>query len=206
MSQPLLAILFGAIFVNNILLMRFLGLCPFFGVSTRFSTAIGMSSAVLFVMTFATWITWGIYQLVLVPGSVLLGGILPQGLVFLRTVSFILVIAALVQLVEMFLKKTVPVLYSALGIYLPLITTNCAILGVAFLVIDNKFGFLQSTIFAIGTALGFGLVMILFAALRERLELAPISKSFRGYPIAFIAAALVSIAFLGFTNMFGISP
>jgi electron transport complex protein RnfA len=128
-SQPLLAILFGAIFVNNILLMRFLGLCPFFGVSTRFSTAIGMSSAVLFVMTFATWITWGIYQLVLVPGSVLLGGILPQGLVFLRTVSFILVIAALVQLVEMFLKKTVPVLYSALGIYLPLITTNCAIPG-----------------------------------------------------------------------------
>jgi len=206
MSQPLLAILFGAIFVNNILLMRFLGLCPFFGVSTRFSTAIGMSSAVLFVMTFATWITWGIYQLVLVPGSVLLGGILPQGLVFLRTVSFILVIAALVQLVEMFLKKTVPVLYSALGIYLPLITTNCAILGVAFLVIDNKFGFLQGTIFAIGTALGFGLVMILFAALRERLELAPISKSFRGYPIAFIAAALVSIAFLGFTNMFEISP
>ncbi len=206
MSQGLLAILFGAIFVNNILLMRFLGLCPFFGVSTRFSTAIGMSSAVLFVMTFATWITWGIYQLVLVPGSVLLGGILPQGLVFLRTVSFILVIAALVQLVEMFLKKTVPVLYSALGIYLPLITTNCAILGVAFLVIDNKFGFLQGTIFAIGTAFGFGLVMILFAALRERLELAPISKSFRGYPIAFIAAALVSIAFLGFTNMFGISP
>jgi len=206
MSQGLLAILFGAIFVNNIVLMRFLGLCPFFGVSTRFSTAIGMSSAVLFVMTFATWITWGIYQLVLVPGSVILGGILPQGLVFLRTVSFILVIAALVQLVEMFLKKTVPVLYSALGIYLPLITTNCAILGVAFLVIDNKFGFLQGTIFAIGTALGFGLIMIMFAALRERLELAPISKSFRGYPIAFIAAALVSIAFLGFTNMFGISP
>lgn len=206
MSQPLLAILFSAIFVNNILLMRFLGLCPFFGVSTRLSTAIGMSSAVLFVMTFATWITWGIYQLVLVPGSVILGGILPQGLVFLRTVSFILVIASLVQLVEMFLKKFVPVLYSALGIYLPLITTNCAILGVAFLVIDNKFGFLQGTIFAIGTALGFGLVMVLFAAIRERLELAPISKSFRGYPIAFIAAALVSIAFFGFTNMFGIAP
>ncbi|TET21243.1 electron transport complex subunit RsxA [candidate division TA06 bacterium B3_TA06] len=206
MNTPLLAILFGAIFVNNIVLMRFLGLCPFFGVSTRLSTAIGMSSAVLFVMTFATWITWGVYHLVLVPGSVILGGILPQGLVFLRTVSFILVIASLVQLVEMFLKKFVPVLYSALGIYLPLITTNCAILGVAFLVIDNKFGFLQGTIFAIGTALGFGLVMVLFAAIRERLELAPISKSFRGYPIAFIAAALVSIAFFGFVNMFGISP
>jgi len=206
MNTPLLAIIFGAIFVNNIVLMRFLGLCPFFGVSTRLSTAIGMSSAVLFVMTFATWITWGVYHLVLVPGSVILGGILPQGLVFLRTVSFILVIASLVQLVEMFLKKFVPVLYSALGIYLPLITTNCAILGVAFLVIDNKFGFLQGTIFAIGTALGFGLVMVLFAAIRERLELAPISKSFRGYPIAFIAAALVSIAFFGFVNMFGISP
>ena len=206
MNTPLLAILFGAIFVNNIVLMRFLGLCPFFGVSTRLSTAIGMSSAVLFVMTFATWITWGVYHLVLVPGSVILGGILPQGLVFLRTVSFILVIASLVQLVEMFLKKFVPVLYSALGIYLPLITTNCAILGVAFLVIDNKFGFLQGTIFAIGTALGFGLVMVLFAAIRERLELAPISRSFRGYPIAFIAAALVSIAFFGFVNMFGISP
>lgn len=206
MSQGLFAILFGAIFVNNIVLMRFFGLCPFFGVSTRLSTGIGMSGAVLFVMTFATWITWGVYQLVLAPGSVILGSILPQGLIFLRTVSFILVIAALVQLVEMFLKKSVPVLYSALGIYLPLITTNCAILGVAFLVIDNDFSFLQGTIFAIGTALGFGLVMVLFAALRERLELAPISKSFRGYPIAFIAASLVSIAFLGFANMFGISP
>lgn len=206
MDMPLLAILFGAIFVNNIVLMRFLGLCPFFGVSTRLSTAVGMSGAVLFVMTFATWITLGIYQLVLVPGSVLLGGILPQGLVFLRTVSFILVIASLVQLVEMFLKKFVPVLYSALGIYLPLITTNCAILGVAFIVIDNSFSFMQGTIFAIGTAIGFGLVMIVFAALRERLELAPVSKSFKGYPIAFIAAALVAIAFFGFANMFGISP
>jgi electron transport complex protein RnfA len=206
MNPSLLAILFGAIFVNNIVLMRFLGLCPFFGVSTRLSTAVGMSGAVLFVMTFATWITLGIYQLVLVPGSVLLGGILPQGLVFLRTVSFILVIASLVQLVEMFLKKFVPVLYSALGIYLPLITTNCAILGVAFIVIDNSFSFMQGTIFAIGTAIGFGLVMIVFAALRERLELAPVSKSFKGYPIAFIAAALVAIAFFGFANMFGISP
>jgi len=206
MNSPLLAILFGAIFVNNIVLMRFLGLCPFFGVSTRLSTAIGMSGAVLFVMTFATWITWGVYQLVLAPGSVLLGSVLPQGLVFLRTVSFILVIASLVQLVEMFLKKFVPVLYSALGIYLPLITTNCAILGVAFLVIDNDFRFMQATVFAIGTAIGFGLVMIVFAALRERLELAPISRSFKGYPISFIAAALVAIAFFGFANMFGISP
>lgn len=206
MDVSLLAILFGAIFVNNIVLMRFLGLCPFFGVSTRLSTAIGMSGAVLFVMTFATWITWGVYQLVLAPGSILLGGILPQGLVFLRTVCFILVIASLVQLVEMFLKKFVPVLYSALGIYLPLITTNCAILGVAFLVIDNEFNFLSATIFSIGTAIGFGLVMVLFAALRERLELAPISRSFKGWPIAFIAASLVAIAFFGFASLFGISP
>ena len=206
MSTGFLAILFGAIFVNNIILMRFLGLCPFFGVSTRISTAIGMSGAVLFVMTFATWITWGIYQLVLAPNSLILGSILPGGLVFLRTVSFILVIASLVQLVEMFLKKFVPVLYSALGIYLPLITTNCAILGVTFLVIDNNFNFLQGTIFSIGTAVGFGLVMILFAALRERLDMAPISKSFKGYPIAFIAASLLAIAFTGFTSLFGISP
>lgn len=206
MSQSLFAILFGAIFVNNVVLMRYLGLCPFFGVSTRVSTAVGMSSAVLFVMTFATWITWGIYQLVLAPGSAILGSILPQGLVFLRTVTFILVIASLVQLVEMFLKKFVPVLYSALGIYLPLITTNCAILGVAFLVIDNNFNFLQGTIFAIGSAIGFGIVMILFSALRERLDLAPISKSFKGYPIAFVAASLVAIAFAGFASLFGISP
>lgn len=206
MSQSLFAILFGAIFVNNVVLMRYLGLCPFFGVSTRVSTAVGMSSAVLFVMTFATWITWGVYQLVLAPGSAILGSILPQGLVFLRTVTFILVIASLVQLVEMFLKKFVPVLYSALGIYLPLITTNCAILGVAFLVIDNNFNFLQGTIFAIGSAIGFGIVMILFSALRERLDLAPISKSFKGYPIAFVAASLVAIAFAGFASLFGISP
>ncbi len=191
--------------------MRFLGLCPFFGVSTRLSTAIGMSGAVLFVMTFATWITWGVYRLLLAPGSILLAGLLPQtlfpqGLVFLETVSFILIIASLVQLLEMFLKKFVPVLYSSLGIYLPLITTNCAILGVAIIVADNNYSFVSGTVFAVGTSIGFALVMILFAALRERLELAPISKSFKGYPIAFIAASLISIAFLGFTNMFGISP
>lgn len=203
-TASLLAILVGAIFVNNIVLLRFLGLCPFFGVSTRISTAIGMSAAVLFVMVMSTWITWGIYYLALAPGSVLLGKILPQGVVFLRTLSFILVIAALVQLVEMFLKKFVPVLYSALGIYLPLITTNCTILGVAFIVIDSKYTFMQGTIFALGTAIGFGIVMVLFAALRERLELAPISRSFKGYPIAFVAASLVSLAFLGFVNLFGI--
>lgn len=200
----LIAILIGAIFVNNIVLIRFLGFCPFFGVSTRLSTAVGMSGGVLFVMVMATWITWGIYYLALAPHSLLLGSLLPGGLVFLRTLSFILVIASLVQLLEMFLKKYVPVLYSALGIYLPLITTNCAILGVAFIVIDSSFSFMQGTVFAVGTGLGFGLVMILFAALRERLELAPISKSFKGYPIAFIAASLVSLAFFGFANLFGI--
>ncbi len=188
-------VFFGAFLVNNIVLMRYLGLCPFFGVSTKLSTAIGMSAAVLFVMTLASWITWLLYHAVL----------FPLNLVFLRTVSFILVIATLVQFVEMFLKRYVPALYSAMGIYLPLITTNCAILGTAFLIINNSFNFLNTTIFAIGTALGFGLVLILFAALRERLELAPISPSFKGYPIAFIAASLVALAFMGFSGLFGIS-
>ncbi len=188
-------IFFGAFLVNNIVLMRYLGLCPFFGVSTRLTTSIGMSAAVLFVMTLASWITWVIYHVVL----------FPLNLVFLRTLSFILVIATLVQFVEMFLKKYIPALYSAMGIYLPLITTNCAILGTAFLIIDNSFSFIDATIFAIGTAFGFGLVLILFAAIRERLDLAPVSPSFKGYPISFVAASLVALAFMGFAGLFGIT-
>jgi electron transport complex protein RnfA len=188
-------IFFGAFLVNNILLMRFIGLCPFFGVSTAVNTSAGMSAAVFFVMILAAWVSWVLYHVVLAP----------LGLVFLRTAVFILVIAGLVQFVEMAMKKYVRNLYSALGIYLPLITTNCAILGVTFLNIDYKFSFLNSTIFAAGTALGFALAMILFAAIRERLEDSPVSKSFRGYPIAFVAASLVSLAFLGFTSLFGIS-
>jgi len=188
-------ILMGAFLVNNIILMRFLGVCPFFGVSTTVDTSVGMSAAVLFVMTLATWVSWLLYHVLL----------LPLGLVFLRTAVFILVIAGLVQFVEMVLKKYVRGLYSALGIYLPLITTNCAILGVTFLNIDYEFSLLQSTLFAVGTSLGFALAIILFAAIRERLEDSPISPSFKGYPIAFVGASLVSLAFLGFTSLFGIS-
>lgn len=190
-----LKIFLASFLVNNILLMRYIGLCPFFGVSTSVETSIGMSAAVIFVMTLSAWVTWGIYHAVL----------LPLNLVFLRTATFILVIAALVQFVEMFLKKSFRVLYSAMGIYLPLITTNCAILAVTFLNIDYKYDFLRSTVFALGTGLGFTLVIILFAALRERLDLAPIAGSFKGYPIAFIAASLVSLAFLGFVGLFGLS-
>ncbi len=195
MTHNLLLIFIAAFIVNNILLMRYIGLCPFFGVSTSLSTAFGMSAAVLFVMLISTWVTWIIFHFIL----------LPLDLVFLRTAAFILVIAALVQFVEMFLKKNYKTLYNAMGIYLPLITTNCAILAVTFLVINYKYNLIQSTIFAIGTALGFALVIILFSAIRERLEFAPISRSFKGYPIAFIAASLVALAFMGFIGLFGLT-
>ncbi|MEO0073778.1 MAG: RnfABCDGE type electron transport complex subunit A [candidate division WOR-3 bacterium] len=188
-------IFMGAFLVNNIILLRFIGLCPFFGVSTSLNTSVGMSAAVLFVMLLASWVSWVLFKLLL----------FPLGLVFLRTAVFILVIAALVQFVEMFLKKYVRTLYSAMGIYLPLITTNCAILAVTFLNIDNDYNILQSTVFAVGTAAGFALAILLFAAIRERLEDAPISPALKGYPIAFVAASLVSLAFLGFAGLFGIS-
>lgn len=192
--SPLL-IFFSAVLVNNIVLMRYLGLCPFFGVSTKLSYAFGMAAAVLFVMTLASIITWFIYYILLQP----------LNLIFLRTLSFILVIATLVQFVEMLLKRSFPFLYSALGIYLPLITTNCAILGTAFLIIENSFHLGNAIIFAIGTALGFGFVINLFAAIRERLEFAPISPCLKGYPISFIAASLVALAFMGFSGLFGIT-
>ena len=195
MNVSLFAIFISAFLVNNIILMKYLGLCPFFGVSTKIETAVGMSFAVLFVMTLATWITYPIFYYLLKH----------YDLIFLRTASFILVIATLVQLVEMFLKRFFKILYSALGIYLPLITTNCAILGTTFLAIDNKFSFLEATIFSVGTSFGFGLVIILFAALREKLDLAPISPSFKGYPIAFIVASLFALAFLGFAGLFGVT-
>lgn len=188
-------IFLAAFLVNNIILMRFIGLCPFFGVSTSVSTSIGMSAAVLFVMLLASWVSWVLYHTLL----------LPLGLVFLRTAVFILVIASLVQFLEMFLKRYIRNLYSAMGIYLPLITTNCAILAVTFFNINYQFTILQATIFALGTAIGFALAIVLFAAIREQLEDAPISPAFKGYPIAFIGAALVSLAFMGFTALFGIS-
>lgn len=194
MKSPALIFL-GAFLVNNIILMRFLGLCPFFGVSTAVETATGMGMAVVFVMTLAAWITWILFNVVLVP----------LDLVFLRTAVFILTIASLVQLVEMFLKKSYKALYNALGIYLPLITTNCAILGVTFLNIDNNFSLLDGTVFALGTGFGFTLVIITFAAIRERLDMAPVNPSFKGYPISFIAAGLMALAFLGFSGLFGLT-
>jgi len=194
MKNPALIFL-SAFLVNNIILIRFIGLCPFFGVSTAVETATGMGMAVIFVMTLAAWITWLIFHVFL----------LPFNLVFLRTAIFILTIASLVQFVEMFLKKSYRTLYNALGIYLPLITTNCAILAVTFLNIDNNYNLLQGTLFAVGTGLGFTLVIIIFAALRERLDMAPINPALKGYPIAFIAASLVSLAFLGFVGLFGLT-
>ncbi len=188
-------IFLAAFLVNNIILLRYIGLCPFFGVSTRFSTSFGMGMAVVFVMMMATFVTFALYHLLLIP----------LNLLFLRTAVFILVIAALVQFVEMFLKKSFRALYSAMGIYLPLITTNCAILATTFLVIDYRYNLFQAMVFALGTSLGFTFVILIFSALREKLEYAPISPAFRGYAIAFIAAALVSLGFLGFIGLFGLS-
>lgn len=192
--MELLGIFFAAFLINNILLIRFIALCSFFGVSTKIETSIGMSLAVVFVMTISSAVSWLIYHWVLTPFH----------LEFLRTATFILTIAALVQLEELYLKKMIPALYRAMGIYLPLITTNCAILAVAFLAIDYKYNFLQSMIYSLGVSFGYSLAIILFAYIRERMALAPIPKWFQGYPIAFITAALMSLAFLGFSNMFGL--
>ena len=187
----LLLIIISAVLVNNFVLMRFLGLCPFLGVSRRIKTAIGMSSAVVFVMTMASVVTWLIYHYVLVE----------YNLVYLRTVTFILVIASLVQLVELALQKLSPALYKALGIYLPLITTNCAVLGVSVLNIQKEYSLLATTIFGFGAALGFGLAMLLFSGLRERIDLCDTPLPFRGTAIALITAGLLSLAFMGFTGL-----
>jgi electron transport complex protein RnfA len=192
--MELFGIFFAAFLINNILLIRFIALCSFFGVSTKIETSIGMSFAVIFVMTISSAVSWVLYHFVL----------FPLHLEFLRTAAFILTIAALVQLEELYLKKMVPHLYRAMGIYLPLITTNCAILAVAFLAIDYRYNFLQSMVYSLGVSLGYALAMVLFAFVRERMALAPIPKWLQGYPIAFITAALMSLAFLGFTNMFGL--
>ena len=187
----LLLIIISAVLVNNFVLMRFLGLCPFLGVSRRVKTAIGMSGAVVFVMTMASVVTWLIYHFVLTPFD----------LVYLRTVTFILVIASLVQLVELALQKLSPALYKALGIYLPLITTNCAVLGVSVLNIQKEYSLLDTTIFGFGAALGFGLAMLLFSGLRERIDLCDTPLPFRGTAIALITAGLLSLAFMGFTGL-----
>jgi electron transport complex protein RnfA len=185
-------IIIGAIFVKNIVLSQFLGICPFLGVSSRVSTATGMSAAVVFVMTLATIVTYIINSLILIPLKID---------VFMQTVTFILVIAALVQMVELIMKKVSPPLYQALGVFLPLITTNCAIMGVALLVFKNKYNLVQSVVFAIATAIGFGLALVVFAGIREKLELYDMPKAMRGAPIALITAGLLALAFMGFSGM-----
>mgnify|MGYP004646993547 FL=1 len=195
-----LLIIISAIFVNNILLSQFLGICPFLGVSNKLSTAVGMSGAVCFVITLATVVTYLLNQYLMVP----------FGLTFLQTISFILVIAALVQMVEIILKKISPSLYQALGIFLPLITTNCAVLGVAITVVTKEFTFGgapamlnlgQATVYAAATALGYGLAMCLFAGLREHLSMNDVPKPFKGLPIALITAGIMAMAFLGFSGI-----
>ncbi|MBP5318918.1 MAG: electron transport complex subunit RsxA [Paludibacteraceae bacterium] len=184
-------IIITAIFVNNIVLSQFLGICPFLGVSKKMDTAAGMSGAVAFVMVLATLITYLLQHFVLNP----------LGLGFLQTICFILVIAFLVQLVEIVLKKIAPALYRALGVFLPLITTNCTILGVAIMVIQKDYNLLESVVFALATAIGFALALILFAGIREQLELSDLPKAMKGTPIALITAGIMAMAFMGFSGI-----
>lgn len=184
-------LLIGAILVNNFVLVQFLGLCPFMGVSNKLETAIGMSSATTFVLTLASIVSWLTYQWLLVP----------LGLEYLRTISFILVIAVVVQFTEMVVRKTSPLLYKVLGVFLPLITTNCAVLGVALLNINKQHSFLESAFYGFGAALGFSLVLVLFAAMRERLAVADVPQPFRGAAIGMITAGLMSLAFMGFAGL-----
>jgi len=187
-----LIILLAAVFVNNIVLSQFLGICPFLGVSNKVSTSIGMSGAVLFVMTIATTVTYLLNTYILIP----------TGLEYLRTITFILVIAALVQMVEIMLKKVSPSLYQALGVFLPLITTNCAVLGVALLALGLENGSLvKAVFFAISNSIGFALALIVFASIREQLELADIPEGMKGVPINLLIAGLLSLAFLGFAAL-----
>lgn len=196
MIRSLVAIFLAAILTENYVLNKFLGICPFLGVSKKLDTAFGMSCAVTVVMVIATAVTWPLYTYILVP----------QGLEYLQTLVFILVIAALVQLLETALHKYMPPLYNSLGIYLPLITTNCAVLGVTMLVLekgaaDPSFGYVQSLVNAFGSGIGFLVAMLLFAGVRERLEDCDIPKTFQGLPITLVAASLVAVSFLGFNGV-----
>ncbi len=188
-----LLIFISAIFVNNIILSQFLGICPFLGVSKKIDTALGMGAAVAFVLTLATIVTYLLQTCVLNP----------LGLQYLQTLSFILVIAALVQMVEIVLKKVSPALYQALGIFLPLITTNCAVLGVAILVIQKDFSLVHSIVYAFSTAIGFALAMVVFAGLREQLSLVRIPKGMQGMAIVLVTAGILSLAFMGFSGVDG---
>ena len=193
-TTGIFAILIGGLLVNNFVLSQFLGICPFLGVSKKLNSAVGMSAAVIFVMLMATAATHPIYTYLLVPNK----------LEYLQTIVFILIIAALVQLVEIVLRRFIPPLYQSLGIYLPLITTNCAVLGVTILNIDSGYNFLQSMVNSLGAGLGFMLAMVMFAGVRERLESAEIPESLKGLPITLVAASLVSVSFLGFQGLFGL--
>ena len=189
--SKLLAITLGAILANNFIFSQFLGICPFLGVSKKVDTAVGMGFAVTFVMGLASAITWAVYNFILVP----------LNLQYMQTVAFILVIASLVQFIEMFLQKSMPSLYTALGVYLPLITTNCAVLGVALLNIQESYNFIESVVYGITGGIGFLVAIVLFASIRERLVFAEYPKSFEGFPIALVPAGLMALAFMGFSGL-----
>lgn len=191
MSITIPALIIGAILVNNVVLAQFLGICPFLGVSKDVKSSIGMSGAVLFVMLLATMVTWLIMTYILVP----------LHLEYLQTIAYILVIAGLVQMVEIVLKKIAPSLYQALGVFLPLITTNCAVLGVAILVIQKNMDFLQSVIYSASIAIGFALALVLFAGIREQLELTGTPRGMKGVPIALVTAGILAMAFMGFNGL-----
>ena len=190
--RSLLVILLSAMLVDNFVLSKFMGICAFLGVSKKLDSAVGMGAAVTFVMACAALATYPIYTLILIP----------LGLEYLKTVAFILVIALFVQIVEMFLKKTVPPLYKALGVYLPLITTNCAVLGVTILNIDNSYNLGQSVVNAVGAGLGFSLALVIFSGVRQRVNAADTPAMFKGVPATLIAASIVSVSFMGFSGMF----
>lgn len=186
----LVALSLNAILIENFIFSKFLGICPFLGVSKKTNTAVGMGFAVIFTMTLASALTYVVYRFILVPA----------GLEYLKTIAFIIVIASLVQFIEMFLQKSLPSLYSSLGIYLPLITTNCAVLGVALLNITNEYNFLFSVVYGFTAGVGFLLAIVLLSLVRERIEYCDIPEPFRGFPIALIASGLLSIAFMGFSG------
>ena len=191
MEVTYFAIIIGAIFVQNVVLSQFLGICPFLGVSSKVETSLGMGAAVTFVMALSAVVTWLIQTYILVP----------LGIEYMQTIVFILVIAALVQMVEIVLKKVSPSLYQALGIFLPLITTNCAVLGVAIQMIQKEFSLLQGVVFNVATAVGFALALVIFAGLRERIEFEEAPKAFQGVPIALITASILAMAFMGFSGL-----
>ena len=189
--KQIFVILVSAILVDTVVLSKFLGCCPFLGVSKKMDSALGMSGAVIFVMGLASAICWPINELILVP----------MGLTFMQTVTYILVIASLVQFIEMFLKKAMPSLYEALGVYLPLITTNCAVLGVVLQNTQNGYGFIESVVYGVTGGIGFLLVIVIFASIRERMEFSEWPKAFEGFPIALVAAGLIALAFMGFSGL-----